>query len=128
MATTGDMHSVNKVNFAILSWFGPRFTNLNDQLKELYCADDLALCSTIAQVGGKKELTGRTSGRAGFGMTEFPAVSAYTPSLQDDKTALTAEVAKLQTAALQTAASALAKNSGASQRNSTSPGTMRACG
>ena len=47
MAITGDMHSVNKVNFAILSWFGPRFeprfTNLNDQLKELYCADDLAL-------------------------------------------------------------------------------------
>ena len=34
-------------NFAILCWFGPRFeprfTNLNDQLKELYCADDLAL-------------------------------------------------------------------------------------
>jgi len=42
-AITGDMHSVNKANFAILSWFGPRFTNLNDQLKELYCADDLAL-------------------------------------------------------------------------------------
>jgi TnpA family transposase len=46
-AITGDMHSVNKANFAILCWFGPRFeprfTNLNDQLKELYCADDLAL-------------------------------------------------------------------------------------
>lgn len=42
MAITGDMHSVNKANFAILCWFGPRFeprTNLNDQLKELYCAD-----------------------------------------------------------------------------------------
>ena len=46
-AITGDMHSVNKANFAILCWFGPRFeprfTNLNDQLKELYCADDPAL-------------------------------------------------------------------------------------
>jgi len=43
-AITGDMHSVNKANFAILHWFGlrfaPRFTNLDDQLKELYCADD----------------------------------------------------------------------------------------
>ena len=41
---TGDMHSVNKANFAILHWFGrrfePRFTNLNEQLKGLYCADD----------------------------------------------------------------------------------------
>jgi hypothetical protein len=46
-AITGDMHSVNKANFAILHWFGlrfePRFTNLNDQLKELYCAYDVAL-------------------------------------------------------------------------------------
>jgi len=43
---TGDMHSVNKANFAILHWFGlrfaPRFTNLDVQLKELYCADDPA--------------------------------------------------------------------------------------
>lgn len=42
---TGDMHSVNKANFAILYWFGrrfePRFTNLDDQLKELYCTDNL---------------------------------------------------------------------------------------
>ena len=41
------MHSVNKANFAILHWFGlrlePRFTNLEDQLHELYCADDPAL-------------------------------------------------------------------------------------
>jgi len=41
---TGDMHSVNKANFAILHWFGlcfePRFTDLEKQLKELYCADD----------------------------------------------------------------------------------------
>lgn len=44
---TGDMHSVNKANFAILHWFGlrfePRFTDLEAQLKELYCADDPAL-------------------------------------------------------------------------------------
>ena len=46
-AITGDMHSVNKANFAILHWFGlrfePRFTNMEDQLAELYCADDPAL-------------------------------------------------------------------------------------
>ena len=46
-AITGDMHSINKANFAILHWFGlrfePRFTDLDDQLQELYCADDLAL-------------------------------------------------------------------------------------
>ncbi len=39
------MHSVNRTNFAILHWFGlrfePRFTDLDKQLKELYCADDL---------------------------------------------------------------------------------------
>ena len=44
---TGDMHSVNKANFAILHWFGlrfePRFTDLDEQLKELYCADDPVL-------------------------------------------------------------------------------------
>jgi len=37
---------LTKANFAILHWFGlrfePRFTDLNDQLQELYCADDLA--------------------------------------------------------------------------------------
>ena len=46
-AITGDMHSINKANFAVLYWFGPRFeprfTDLEAQLKELYCADDLAL-------------------------------------------------------------------------------------
>ena len=46
-AITGDMHSVNKANFAILYWFGPRFeprfTAMDKQRKELYCADDLAL-------------------------------------------------------------------------------------
>ena len=44
---TGDMHSVNKVNFAILHWFGrrfePRFTDLDKQLTEIYCAGDRAL-------------------------------------------------------------------------------------
>ncbi len=46
-AITGDMHSINKANFAILNWFGvqlkPRFTNLNDQLKNLYCTNDINL-------------------------------------------------------------------------------------
>lgn len=44
---TGDMHSINKANFAILHWFGvqlkPRFTNLNDQLKNLYCGNDIKI-------------------------------------------------------------------------------------
>lgn len=42
---TGDMHLINKANFAIMHWFGPRlqprFTDLNAQLKNLYCADDI---------------------------------------------------------------------------------------
>jgi TnpA family transposase len=37
---TGDMHSINMANFAILHWFGmnlaPRFSNLHAQLKHLY--------------------------------------------------------------------------------------------
>lgn len=37
---TGDMHSINMVNFAILYWFGmnlaPRFINSQAQLKHLY--------------------------------------------------------------------------------------------
>ncbi len=41
---TGDMHSINMVNFALLHWFGmnlaPRFTNLNAQLKHLYRGPD----------------------------------------------------------------------------------------
>jgi hypothetical protein len=45
-AITGDMHSVHKASFAILHWFSlrfdPRFTNLEVQLAELYCADDPA--------------------------------------------------------------------------------------
>ena len=46
-AITGNMHSLNKVNFAILRWFGlcdePRFTDLNEQLNEIYCAADPVL-------------------------------------------------------------------------------------
>ena len=38
---TGDMHSINPANFGILHWFGmnlaPRFTNLQAQMKHLYC-------------------------------------------------------------------------------------------
>lgn len=45
-AITGDMHSVNKANFAILHWFGrrfePRFTDLEAELDEIFCADDPA--------------------------------------------------------------------------------------
>ena len=46
-AITGDMHSVNKANFAVLHWFGPRFeprfTDLEAQLKELHSAEDTSL-------------------------------------------------------------------------------------
>lgn len=45
-AITGDMHLINKANFALMDWFGgklcPRFTNLETQRKHLYCGDDLA--------------------------------------------------------------------------------------
>lgn len=41
---TGDMHIINKANFAIMDWFGgslyPRFTNIQTQTKYLYCSDD----------------------------------------------------------------------------------------
>lgn len=41
---TGDMHSINMANFAILHWFGmnlaPRFTNLHVQLKHLNRGSD----------------------------------------------------------------------------------------
>jgi len=47
-AITGDMHSVNKANFAIMHWFGPRFeprfTNLQEQLNQLYCTENLSQC------------------------------------------------------------------------------------
>jgi len=45
-AITGDMHSVNKANSAILYCFGlrfePRLTDPDERLKDLYCADDPA--------------------------------------------------------------------------------------
>ena len=38
---TGDMHSINKCNFAIMNWFksmlAPRFTNLDHEIKHTYC-------------------------------------------------------------------------------------------
>ena len=43
---TGDMHSINKANFALLQMFGgelrPRFTNLKSELKNIYGAKDSA--------------------------------------------------------------------------------------
>jgi TnpA family transposase len=43
-AITGDMHVMNKANFALMDWFGgrlcPRFTNLETQRKHLYCGDN----------------------------------------------------------------------------------------
>jgi len=61
-AITGDMHSINRANFAILHWFGlrfePRFTSTEDMLKELYCADDLTrykkcLIQPVGQINQK---------------------------------------------------------------------------
>jgi len=44
-AITGDMHSINKANFIILNWFKsdfrPRFTDLEAQLKHLYCSENI---------------------------------------------------------------------------------------
>lgn len=44
MVITGDMHSVNKANFALLYWFGgelrPRFTNLKKELNNIYSTKD----------------------------------------------------------------------------------------
>ena len=42
---TGDMHSINRANFAVLHWFGlklaPRFTRRQAQLKHLYCGNPI---------------------------------------------------------------------------------------
>lgn len=50
-AITGDMHRINKANFAILYWFGlrfePHFTDLNKQLKELYCTRELSAYKNV---------------------------------------------------------------------------------
>lgn len=43
-AVTGDMHSINKANFATLYWFdiqfNPRFTNLPAEIKKISCTKD----------------------------------------------------------------------------------------
>ena len=42
---TGDMHSINRANFAIMHWFGgklyPRFTNVEAQRRHIFCAENL---------------------------------------------------------------------------------------
>lgn len=42
---TGDMHAINKANFAIFHWFGadfrPRFSNMKKELKRVACSADL---------------------------------------------------------------------------------------
>ena len=58
---TGDMHSINKANFAILHWFGsrfePRLTSLPKQMKELYCAGDTApYAKCLVQPAGQIDL------------------------------------------------------------------------
>lgn len=60
-AITGDMHSINKANFAILHWFGlrfePHFTGLNKQLQELYCTRDTsAYKKCLIQPAGQIDL------------------------------------------------------------------------
>lgn len=56
-AITGDMHSINKANFAILHWFGmklmPRFVNLQTQLKHLYCGDTTSYEKFLIQPVGQ---------------------------------------------------------------------------
>ena len=56
---TGDMHVINKANFAIMKCFGaqvnPRFTDFNRQLKHLYCTSSLSkyknfLIKPVAQI------------------------------------------------------------------------------
>jgi TnpA family transposase len=60
-AITGDMHSLNKVNFAILAWFGPRyeprFTDLDKQIGQIYCAGNPARhAHCLIQPAGQVEL------------------------------------------------------------------------
>lgn len=61
---TGDMHSINKANFAILNYFGmklaPRFTNLQTQLKHLDCSIQRAEVMKeriLQELGGKYQKT-----------------------------------------------------------------------
>lgn len=45
-AISGDMHSINKANFAIMAWFGynftPRFSNIHAQVKHIYGTKNLS--------------------------------------------------------------------------------------
>ena len=55
------MHNLNKVNLAILSWFGPRyepqFTDLDKQLGVIYCAGDSAqYAHCLVQPAGQIDL------------------------------------------------------------------------
>ena len=60
MAITGDMHSINKANVAILHWFGrrfaPRYTDLPRERKELACADTPAYEKCLIQPTGQIDL------------------------------------------------------------------------
>lgn len=57
-AITGDMHSINKCNFAILHCFGkqykPRFTSLNTELKRIYGGKDMEKYANAALAPTKK--------------------------------------------------------------------------
>ncbi len=60
-AISGDMHSINKANFAILDWFGylftPRFTDLETELKHLYgTEEEVHFTNTLIQPAGKINL------------------------------------------------------------------------
>ncbi|MHA0539183.1 Tn3 family transposase, partial [Escherichia coli] len=66
-AITGDMHSINKANFAILHWFGlrfePHFTDLNRQLQELYCIrDPSAYTAILSRLLERLEAEGNAKG------------------------------------------------------------------
>ncbi|WP_156860851.1 Tn3 family transposase [Casimicrobium huifangae] len=68
---TGDMHSVNKANFAIFDWFGgafaPRFTDANAQFKEMYCVDDPALYEKyLVKPAGRIDLQAIETGKDGI--------------------------------------------------------------
>ncbi|CTS37664.1 Transposase and inactivated derivatives%2C TnpA family [Escherichia coli] len=66
-AITGDMHSINKANFAILHWFGLRFeshfTDLNRQLQELYyIRDPSAYTAILSRLLERLEAEGNAKG------------------------------------------------------------------
>ena len=68
-AITGDMHSINKANFAILHWFGlrfePRLTNLHEQMKKIYCVGDPARYEKcLIQPAGQIDLQAIAGGKS----------------------------------------------------------------